>query len=53
VFAVKGTKLNAPLVALAQGPEACSSYTFPLIFGQKIANEIIINNKEITAEFAQ
>ena len=51
VYSVKNTLLNAPLVALAQGPEACSSYTFPKELGIKLANDIIVNNKEVTAEF--
>ena len=53
VYAVKNTKLNAPLVALAQGPEGCSSYLFPKYFGPKIANDLIVNNKEVTAEFCE
>jgi Delta3-Delta2-enoyl-CoA isomerase len=36
VFAVEGSEYNAPLVKLAQGPELCSSYTFPKRFGQSL-----------------
>lgn len=35
VFAIEGATFKAPLVRLAQGPEMCSSYTFPKLFGKK------------------
>ena len=38
----------APLVKIAQGPEMCSSYLFPKIFGQALAEEIIIKGKWMT-----
>lgn len=37
VFAAEGTMFMAPLVKIAQGPEMCSSYLFPKIFGQNLA----------------
>lgn len=37
VFAVDGAIFKAPLVKLAQGPEVCSSYTFPKYFGSSMA----------------
>ena len=40
----------APLVKIAQGPEMGSSYTFPKIFGQTLAEEIIIKGKWIKPE---
>ena len=38
----------APLVKIAQGPEMSSSYTFPKLFGQALAEEILILGKWIT-----
>lgn len=37
VFAVKKSLFMAPLVRIAQGPEMASSYLFPKIFGQPLA----------------
>ena len=40
----------APIVKTAQGPEMGSSYTFPKIFGQTLAEEIIIKGKWMKPE---
>jgi hypothetical protein len=45
VFAIDGATLKAPLVKLAQGPEMASAYTFPKLFGNKLANELIVGAK--------
>lgn len=37
VYAVEGSVFRAPLVQLAQGPEMCSSYTFPKYLGIPMA----------------
>jgi peroxisomal 3,2-trans-enoyl-CoA isomerase len=50
VFAVETCTFTAPLVKLAQGPEMASSYTFPKIFGQIRAEELIIGGKEISTK---
>ena len=44
-FATERSTFMAPLVKIAQGPEMSSSYTFPKIFGQALAEEIIIKGK--------
>ena len=36
VFATETAIFRAPLVLIAQGPEMCSSYTFPKIFGKTV-----------------
>lgn len=53
VYALEGSTLKAPLVKLAQGPEMCSAYTFPKIFGKKMADELIIGAKEIPVSEAE
>lgn len=42
----------APFTKLGQSPEACSSYTFPLLMGQAKASEILIFGRKITANEA-
>ena len=41
-FITERSRFLAPLVPLAQGPEMCSSYTFPKIFGNRKAEEILV-----------
>jgi enoyl-CoA hydratase/carnithine racemase len=53
VFAVKGGEYTAPLVKLAQGPEMCSSFTFPKRFGQKLGEHLIIAGDKVEAAFLE
>ena len=50
IYAAEGSKFRAPLVMLAQGPEMCSSYTFPKMLGTPLANEILIEGKQIGSD---
>lgn len=50
VYAVEGAIFRAPLVKLAQGPEMCSSYTFPKYLGVPMAVSILIEGKEVTVD---
>ena len=50
VFATENSFFMAPLVKIAQGPEMASSYLFPKIFGQSLAEEIIIKGKPMTPQ---
>ena len=42
IFAVEGARFRAPLVQTAQGPEMCSSYTFPKYLGVSATIDILI-----------
>lgn len=42
VYAVEGSVFRAPLVKLAQGPEMCSSYTFPKYLGVTMSIDILV-----------
>ena len=46
-FVTEKSSYMAPLVKLAQGPEMCSSYTFPKIFGKTLAEDLLIQGKWI------
>lgn len=50
VYGVEGAVFRAPLVKLAQGPEMCSSYTFPKYLGLPMTNDILIEGKTITVD---
>ena len=50
VFAVDNCHFFAPLVKIAQGPEMCSSVTFPKCFGRKLAEELVIEGRPVKAE---
>ena len=49
-FVTEKSAYMAPLVKLAQGPEMCSSYTFPKVFGMKRAEEILVEGKWVKAK---
>jgi enoyl-CoA hydratase/carnithine racemase len=53
VFAVEGGEYNAPLVKLAQGPEMCSSFTFPKRFGQKLGEQLIMSGEKVDSAFLE
>lgn len=50
VFATQDSSFVAPLVKIAQGPEMGSSYTFPRIFGQALAEDIIIKGTKMNPQ---
>ena len=52
VFAKESATFHTPFTSLGQSPEACSSYTFPLIMGAAKANEILLFGKKLTAQEA-
>ncbi|EAR98073.1 enoyl-CoA hydratase/delta3,5-delta2,4-dienoyl-CoA isomerase (macronuclear) [Tetrahymena thermophila SB210] len=47
IYSTEDAYFQAPLVKLAQGPEMCSSYTFPQVFGYQRAFEIIVGAKTL------
>ena len=49
VFAKDSATFHTPFTSLGQSPEACSSYTFPLMMGPAIANEILLFGRKLTA----
>ena len=49
VFAKDSATFHTPFTSLGQSPEACSSYTFPLMMGPAKANEILLFGKKLTA----
>ncbi|EGR32724.1 peroxisomal trans-enoyl isomerase, putative [Ichthyophthirius multifiliis] len=49
VYITSDSFFQAPLVKLAQGPEMCSSYFFPKIFGYQQAFEIIVGAKKLSS----
>lgn len=53
VFAVEGGEYTAPLVKLAQGPEMCSSFTFPKRFGQKLGEQLIMSGEKVDTAFLE
>ena len=52
VVASKTTKLKTPFAELGQAPEGCSSYTFPQIMGNELANKLLWDGEIMTAEAA-
>lgn len=52
VFAKDSATFHTPFTSLGQSPEACSSYTFPLMMGAAKANEILLFGKKLTAQEA-
>jgi len=52
VFATKRSTFTTPFTKIAQAPEGCSSYLFPRIFGDKLAREILLQNRTFDAETA-
>jgi enoyl-CoA hydratase/carnithine racemase len=53
VYAVDTSSFTAPLVKLAQGPEMCSSYLFPKIFGKKVAEDLILKGIKVDSKFLE
>jgi enoyl-CoA hydratase/carnithine racemase len=53
VFAVESKEYTAPLVKLAQGPEMCSSFTFPKRFGPKLGEHLIMSGEKVEAAFLE
>ncbi|CAK8696192.1 unnamed protein product [Clavelina lepadiformis] len=52
VYAAADSTFMTPFSKIAMIPEACSSYTFPIIMGYSMANEMLLFNRKITAEEA-
>jgi peroxisomal 3,2-trans-enoyl-CoA isomerase len=52
VFSSDNAYFKTPFAALGQAPEGCSSYTFPKIMGEKVANEVLWNGKVLDANEA-
>eukprot|EP01102_Stenamoeba_stenopodia_P015910 TRINITY_DN5495_c0_g1_i2.p1 TRINITY_DN5495_c0_g1~~TRINITY_DN5495_c0_g1_i2.p1 ORF type:complete len:238 (-),score=72.35 TRINITY_DN5495_c0_g1_i2:49-762(-) len=52
VYAVEAATFETPFMKLAQAPEGCSSFTFPLIMSPVKANEILLLGKKFTAREA-
>merc|ERR1712083_797490 len=45
-------KFNTPFMATAQSPEGTSTLTFPKLMGSRFANEVLLNDKVVTAQEA-
>jgi len=52
VIASDAATFNTPFMKLAQTPEGCASFTFPKIFGIALANEILMDERKLSAEEA-
>jgi len=52
VHAHENAVFQTPMVELGQGPEACSSHTFPKILGRSMSNEVLLLCRKITAQEA-
>jgi len=50
VYASHNATFHTPFTSLGQSPEACSSVTFPAIFGQSRANEMLLFGRKISGE---
>ena len=50
VYASHTATFHTPFTSLGQSPEACSSVTFPAIFGQTRANEMLLFGRKISGE---
>ena len=53
VYASHRATFHAPLVALGQTPEGCSSLTFPALMGYARAVELLVLGRKVTAEEAR
>ena len=53
VIASDSSTFNTPFMKLAQTPEGCASFTFPRIFGVALANEILMDERKLSAEEAR
>ena len=52
VYASSSANFSAPLVALGQTPEGCSSVTFPALMGHARATAMLVLGAKLTAEAA-
>ena len=52
VYANETAYFHAPFAALGAAPEGCSSYLFPRIMGEKLANEVLWEGKKLSASEA-
>ena len=53
VFAGDTAHFITPFTSLAIVPECCSSYTFPLILGPSLANQMLMFNYKLSAREAR
>ena len=53
VIASDNATFNTPFMKLAQTPEGCASFTFPRIFGAALANEVLMDERKLTAQEAR
>lgn len=53
VFARQGVGLLAPFTRVGVPPGACSTAIFPKIFGERLANEVLIEGRRVTAKEAE
>ncbi|XP_077983009.1 chromodomain Y-like protein 2 [Glandiceps talaboti] len=49
VYASDKACFHTPYARLAQTPEGCASYTFPVIMGPAMANEMLLAGRKLTA----
>jgi len=52
VYTVESATFQTPFMALGQGPEGCSSYTFPKMMGNARANEMLLLGRKLRAQEA-
>ncbi|XP_063694774.1 enoyl-CoA delta isomerase 2-like [Bolinopsis microptera] len=52
VYCTDNATFKTPFVSLGQSPEGCSSFTFPRILGFAKANEMLLTERQITAQEA-
>lgn len=53
VYAHERAYFKTPFAALGQAPEGCSSYLFPRIMGDEMANEVLWKGRQLTAAQAK
>lgn len=53
VFMSTSAYIRTPFASLFQSPEGCSSYTFPRIMGPVMANEMLLFDRQISAQQAK
>jgi peroxisomal 3,2-trans-enoyl-CoA isomerase len=53
IYASTNATFATPFTSLGQSPEACSSYLFPRIMGPKVANEVLLFGRSLTADEAK
>jgi len=52
VYCTEAATFKTPFVSLGQSPEGCSSYLFPRTFGFAKANEMLLTERQISAQEA-